>query len=80
MNQRFKTDFLFASSSFAMGFGSVLNFTGNLHDYNTPENPDRIAIANDWRMIGQDIRDAINKAASESRPIPAESHERSKPA
>ena len=64
MNQR-KTDFLVASSSFWMGVGSVLNLGGHLHDYNTSDHPDAIAIANDWCMIGQDIRNASDRANAE---------------
>jgi hypothetical protein len=65
MNTRFKTDFLCASSTFLMGFGSVLNLQGHLYEYNCCENPDKIALANDWRMVGQDISDSMNKAKSE---------------
>ncbi|HEV2328740.1 MAG TPA: hypothetical protein VGY56_08135 [Verrucomicrobiae bacterium] len=62
MNNRFKTGFLYGSSSFAGGVGSVLNIYGHFHDYNSSHNPDEIAIANDWKMIGQDIRDALENA------------------
>jgi hypothetical protein len=62
MNNRFKTDFLSASSSFLSGFGSVVNLRGHLYDYNVSEDPDEIAIAHDWNMVGQDIRDALEKA------------------
>ena len=60
-----KTDFLCASSSLLMGFGSVINIGGHLYDYNESENPDTIAIANDWRIIGNDIRVALDQAALE---------------
>lgn len=45
-----------------MGVGSVLNLGGHLYDYNASEDPDGIAIAHDWEMIGQDLRDAMEKA------------------
>jgi hypothetical protein len=64
MNQS-KTDFLVASSSFWMGVGSVLNLRGHLHDYNTSDHPDAIAIANDWSVIGQDIRNAMDRMNAE---------------
>lgn len=76
MNNRFKTDFLYSSSSFLTGLGSVLNIGGHFHEYNSSENPDEIAIASDWRMIGQDIRDALKKAATEAGPISTADHER----
>ncbi len=50
-----------------MGMGSVLNIGGRIHEYNACENPDEIAIANDWHMIGQDIRDALDRAENEAR-------------
>jgi hypothetical protein len=76
MNNRSKTDFLCPTSSFLMGLASVLNITGNFHEYNTSENPDGIAIASDWRMIGHDVRDALKRAATEARPTSTVDHER----
>jgi hypothetical protein len=73
MNDRFKTDFLCASSSFLTGFGSVMSINGDLYQYNTSEDPDALATANDWLMVGQDIRDAMDKADSQGF---AASHER----
>jgi hypothetical protein len=65
MNNRFKTDFLFESSSFLTGMGSVLNLNGRIYDYNASEDPDEIAIASDWLIVGQDIRDALERAPEE---------------
>ena len=69
MNNRFKTDFLSASSSFLTGMGSVVNLRGHLYDYNSSDDPDQIAIAQDWQMVGQDIRDSLKKAKNEFEPI-----------
>jgi hypothetical protein len=69
MNNRFKTDFLCPQSSFLSGLGSVINLRGHLYDYNASEDPDTIAIANDWLMVGQDIKDALEKAKKEFEPI-----------
>ena len=66
MNDRFKTDFLFPRSSFAMGFGRVLSISGELFEYNSCDAPDTMAIANDWRMVGQDIKDSLSKAGKEA--------------
>jgi hypothetical protein len=68
MNNRYKTDFLCASSTFLMGVGSVLNLHGANYAYNTCGEPDTVAIANDWRMVGQDIADNLKKAKSEIQP------------
>lgn len=59
---RLRTDFLSASSSFLTGLGSVVNVRGELYDYNTCEDPDRIALSTDWLMVGQDLQDALSKA------------------
>ena len=59
-----KTDFLCASSSFLTGFGSVLYLGDKLHEYNASDDPDTLAIANDWLMIGKDIRAALEKGKS----------------
>jgi hypothetical protein len=69
MNNRFKTDFLNASSSFLTGMGSVVNLRGHLYDYNSSDDPDQLAIAQDWQIVGQDMRDALKKAEREFEPI-----------
>jgi len=58
-----------------MGFGSVLDIGGRFYEYNNSENPDEIAIASDWLMVGQDIRDALDKAATEARNASTADHE-----
>ena len=67
---RFKTDFLCEASSFLTGMGSVLNLRGQSHKYNDSADPDTIALSHDWRMIGQDMRDALKVAEASflSRP------------
>jgi len=63
--RQLKTDFLCEPSAFMTGMGSVLNIGGYNHLYNVSEHPDETAIRNDWRMVGQDIRNALDKAAVE---------------
>ncbi len=63
MSHRIETDFLVPTSSFLTGFGSVLNLSGNYFQYNyadTPEEADEIAIASDWLMVGQDLRETLS--------------------
>jgi len=69
MNNRFKTDFLCSSSSFLTGMGSVVDLRGHLYDYNSSDDPDQLAIAQDWLMVGQDMSDALKKAEKEFEPI-----------
>ena len=64
---QFKTDFLCTTSTFLMGFGSVVNLKGDLYDYNTSNDPDKLAVAQDWKMVGQDIRNSLDKAKAELR-------------
>ena len=49
--------------------GSVIHLRGNLYDYNVCEDSDTIALASDWCMVGQDIRDALEKAKEEFKLI-----------
>ena len=56
-----RTDFLVARPSFWTGLGRVLDLWGTFDDYNlspTTEEADMRALYSDWRMTGQDIRDA----------------------
>lgn len=64
MNGDIKTDFLTATSTFLIGMGSVLNVGGNYFSYNTSataEEADRIALASDWAITGQDIRNELDQ-------------------
>jgi hypothetical protein len=68
MGKTVQTDFLFAQPSFGSGVSRVLDLWGTFDDYNrcnTPEEADATAIAADWRIVGQDIYDAIDKLNSE---------------
>ena len=62
---RFKTDFLCASASFLSGFGSVMDIQGGGPICNLSDDPDSLAIAMDWSMVGQDIDDALRNAEAE---------------
>lgn len=63
---RIVTDYLFPTPSLLIGAGSVLNLWGNYFEYNTCEtglDADQMALENDFKMIGQDIEDAIEEAS-----------------
>ena len=56
------SDFLFATPTFTSGMGAVLDLGGTMAMFNaslTPEEADTLALANDWFMVGQDLRYAI---------------------
>ncbi|MBI3941217.1 MAG: hypothetical protein HY315_10315 [Acidobacteria bacterium] len=74
MGDRIKTDFLFTEPSFSTGVARVIDFWGLITEYNrslTPEQADALAIYLDWRMTGQDLRDAINQFKAENEKIEA---------
>lgn len=57
-----RSDFLFAMPSFVAGAGRVCDLFGVLDAYNTsasPEVADAYALFSDWRITGQDLRDAM---------------------
>lgn len=56
-----RTDYLFSKTGFMIGLGSVINLAGNYYLYNgskTADEADRRALANDWAMVAEDLRDA----------------------
>ncbi|MBU1626687.1 hypothetical protein KKB18_04890 [bacterium] len=58
------TDYLFAKPSFLGGMASVLDLGSTLTVYNnspTPEIADNIAIYNDCKAVGNDIRVVIEQ-------------------
>ncbi len=62
--KRFRTDFLYSTPSFLGGIGTVLNVAGNYYDFNSSDSEgeaDAKAIANDFKMIGQDISDSLKE-------------------
>ena len=67
MNGLTKTDFLTATSTFLIGIGSVCSAAGNYYQFNTPEDPDQVASAADWRIIGQDMQSAMGLDQDQER-------------
>jgi hypothetical protein len=68
MGKKIQTDFLFAQPSFGSGVARTLDLWGSFDEYNRSESPadaDATAIAADWRVVGQDIYDAMEKVDSE---------------
>jgi hypothetical protein len=56
-----RTDFLFAQPSFWSGVGRLLDLWSKFDDYNispSAEEADMRALYSDWRITGQDVRDA----------------------
>jgi len=68
MNQKVRTDFLFAQPSFASGAVRILDLWGVFDDYNrsaSPQEADGKAIAADWLVVGQEIHDALKREDDE---------------
>lgn len=69
--RRYKTNRLFHRATFIDGIGSIINFAGNYYNFNyskSSEEADRKAIENDWRVVGDDIRNATKKAKDKKLP------------
>ncbi len=61
------SDFLFATPTFMSGMGTVLDLGGTMAMFNessTPEEADTLALANDWSMVGQDLRCAMTRVTT----------------
>jgi len=74
MSERPQTDFLCADGSLLIGAGSIFNVAGSYFEYNTTEterDADSRAIGGDWKMVGQDIRDALDGFAKEAQGLPS---------
>ena len=56
--------FLCARPSFAEGVGRILDFGGNLDQYNqsiTPAQADYLALRGDWQLVGMDLARILDK-------------------
>jgi len=62
--KNYRTDILFPRTNALIGMGSVFNLAGNYFDFNrsiSGEEADKLAILNDWGVIGDDLRFIIRK-------------------
>ncbi|MFZ3262537.1 MAG: hypothetical protein WA172_00925 [Terriglobales bacterium] len=62
MVNRLKSDFLIAAPSFVSGAARLLDWAGLYDTYNGSRNgqeADAKALFSDWRVVGQDIDDAM---------------------
>jgi hypothetical protein len=61
--KQFTSGFLFSTPSFLSGAGTVINLAGNYYKFNSSNSgteADELAIEHDFRMIGQDIKNAFD--------------------
>lgn len=54
------SDFLYARPSFLEGIARLGDLAGALNEYNTSDHPDRIALAMDWRVVGDEMHRAVD--------------------
>jgi hypothetical protein len=62
MVNRIESDFLFAEPSFVSGVARLLDWWGHYDAYNLSrggQEADAKAMFSDWRIVGQDLADAI---------------------
>ena len=67
---KFRPDFLASKNDFIVGMGSVLNVAGRYFEYNssnTAEEADAKALRSDWKNIGLDVEDSIEKFEKSNR-------------
>ncbi len=69
------TDFLYAHPSFIGGMAEAMDLGGTLFLFNesrTPEEADYYAMRSDWMAVGEDIRAAMERFASDHGQRPGE--------
>lgn len=69
MGHKVKSDFLFAEPSGLSGYARVIDLFGAFDDYNssdTEAEADAKALAADWLIVGQDIREAAQSEENRS--------------
>jgi len=58
----FYTDFLFSRTNYLIGAGSIIALMGNYYEFNyskSSKDADIRAIRSDWRIIGNELREAM---------------------
>jgi hypothetical protein len=64
MSEHEPTFYLFSRPTFLEGYGRILDVLGVLNSYNkspSAEEADFIALRNDWKAVGQDIKKSMNE-------------------
>jgi hypothetical protein len=73
MINKIKSDFLVSTPSFASGAGRLLDWYGLYDGYNVSRSgreADAKAMFADWRVVGEDINDAMSEVELETaRPV-----------
>jgi hypothetical protein len=67
-NKIYQTDFLFPKPNKLQGIATIFNLWGLYFLYNGSKDgdeADRRAIQSDWGMIGQDLKDVLDKVEAE---------------
>lgn len=62
------TDYLFSRPGFLGGMARTMDMFGTFAEYNrsaSADDADSIAIYNDWKSVGQDLRMAISRIKAE---------------
>lgn len=70
--RKFRTDFLFSTPNFLTGAGTAMNLGGNYYEFNVSESAfeaDRLALKNDWNVIGEDIEEALRQTKKDNKLI-----------
>ncbi len=73
-----RTDFLFAAPSFLSGSARLFDLAGSYDAYNTSSSEleaDQRALLADWRVVGQDIFDAIQTYSKSMSAEPSHSEQ-----
>lgn len=63
MDKIFHTDYLISTGSYEIGAGSIGNFFGGYYSFNTMDKADEKAIEQDWKMVGQDLKQVLSDHA-----------------
>lgn len=68
MKFQVSTDYLYARPSFLEGMARAWDFGNTLNEYNessTPEEADARALASDWLVVGEALREAVQRYRAE---------------
>ena len=69
MSKKYRSDILFSRTNMIIGAGSIFNLGGNYFEYNRSRSgaeADKLALLNDWGVVGNDLRKVISKTPKKS--------------
>jgi hypothetical protein len=67
MSDDFNKSPIYQSPSFLRGLARLVDFSGEIDQYNTSSDPDTNALQEDWKAVGNDLKVALKRYSDDRK-------------